>query len=102
MIDSTAPRRDPEAAELQHLQQIAGILGPRLLEIGCGVGRLTWILGRLSPEIIAVDPELASLQEALAARPVRLRRKTPFLQAKAEHLPFPKERFDTAIFAWSL
>jgi ubiquinone/menaquinone biosynthesis C-methylase UbiE len=77
----------------------------RVLEIGCGDGRLTLRLARLGAIIEAIDPDAASIRQArrqLRALPTRLARNVHCHVGQGEHLNFPDESFDRVLFAWSL
>jgi 16S rRNA A1518/A1519 N6-dimethyltransferase RsmA/KsgA/DIM1 with predicted DNA glycosylase/AP lyase activity len=69
----------------------------RVLEIGCGDGRLTRRYARVAASVIAVDSdagavaELALEQPAVDARPVSI-----------EQLDVPPHSVDLVLFAWSL
>jgi len=94
--------KDPERNETKYLRQFADIEGRRVLEIGCGEGRLTWRYASASLSTIGLDPDKDSLRVAAIDRPSDLHQKTHFVNAEAEYMPFNKETFDIAILAWSL
>lgn len=93
---------DPQNNEIRHLQAFARWSGVRLLEIGCGDGRLTERLARLGPIVHSFDPKSALVAQAIANRPVRLKRSLHYYVAVAEALPVPDGAFDLALFSWSL
>lgn len=92
---------DPERNEKKYLDQFADLADRRILEIGCGEGRLTWNYARSTRSTCGIDPDLDALRIAKLDRPHDLETKTYFACATAEHLPFSNEEFDLAIFAWS-
>jgi len=94
--------KDPEQNETKHLHRFAGITGNRVLEIGCGEGRLTWRYASASFSTIGLDPDKNALRAAAIDCPSDLYEKVHFANAEAEHIPFNKETFDIAILAWSL
>jgi ubiquinone/menaquinone biosynthesis C-methylase UbiE len=74
----------------------------RVLEIGCGEGRLTWQYAKDARSVVAVDLDNDSLRVAKVDRPVSLEKQVVLTCAASEYLPFSKEKFDIAILAWSL
>jgi ubiquinone/menaquinone biosynthesis C-methylase UbiE len=95
-------QKDPEQNETKHLRQFADFAGKRVLEIGCGEGRLTWRYAPASLSTFGLDPDKNALRVALIDCPSDLINKVHFANAQAEHIPFDKETFDIAILAWSL
>ena len=94
--------KDLEKNETKHLHKIVDFKGKRVLEIGCGEGRLTWRYASASLSTIGLDPDKDSLRVAVIDRPSDLDDSIDFINAEAEHIPFNKEKFDIAILAWSL
>jgi ubiquinone/menaquinone biosynthesis C-methylase UbiE len=95
------PIRDPEGAEIEFLRRTGAILDRKVIEIGCGNGRLTWRYADLAAAVAGVDPDLERLAEMNGTRPETVAKLVPFAQAAAEMLPFPSEAFETAFFSWS-
>jgi ubiquinone/menaquinone biosynthesis C-methylase UbiE len=93
--------KDPEQNETKHLLQSADFEGRRVLEVGCGEGRLTWRYAAKPATTIAIDPDRDALRVATIDRPSDLEERVHFLNAQAERLPFVKEKFDIALLAWS-
>jgi ubiquinone/menaquinone biosynthesis C-methylase UbiE len=50
---------------------------------------------------MGIDPDKDGLRVATFDRPSGLEHKVHFSQAESEHLPFSKDTFDLALFAWS-
>ena len=103
------PVRDPEGVEIEFLKRTGVIHGRKVVEIGCGNGRLIWRYANLAASVVGVDPDSERLAEALTTRPDKVPKTSAtvetwsaFAQAEAESLPFPDEAFECAIFAWSL
>jgi len=94
--------RDPHGNETRFLHQIGGLSGARVLEVGCGEGRLTWRYAYGTRSTVAIDPNLERLSVARNACPPEWRERLHFVRADAEHLPMRHARFDRAILAWSL
>ena len=94
--------KDPEQNETKHLQKFVDVAGKRVLEIGCGEGRLTWWYAPASNLTVGLDPDKDALRVARIDRPSELAEKIHFVNAHAECIPFHKETFDIAILAWSL
>jgi ubiquinone/menaquinone biosynthesis C-methylase UbiE len=95
-------QKDPEKNETKYLQKFADIPNKRVLEIGCGEGRLTWRYADRTTSTIGIEPDINALRVARYDRPSDLVEKVTLVNAQGEHLPFRKETFDIALLSWSL
>ena len=93
---------DPEDTETKALHDYADFSGKRVLEIGCGAGRLTWRYADRAASVVAVDPKNEDIEIALEDCPAELRHKIEFRALRLEELEIPAEKFDLALFSWSL
>jgi ubiquinone/menaquinone biosynthesis C-methylase UbiE len=96
------PRRDPEEVELAILQHYSARSNERVLDIGCGDGRLTWSYGRVARMVTGIDGEFEKLKIAVSHLPESISAEVYFAAARGEALPLASETFDLAIFSWSL
>ncbi|MCC6299245.1 MAG: class I SAM-dependent methyltransferase [Anaerolineales bacterium] len=94
-------QKDAEGAENKFLHDFADFRHKRVLEIGCGEGRLTRQFAHASSLTVGLDTDPDALRVALIDSPHDSKHKVTFTRAQAEHLPFSKNKFDLAIFAWS-
>ena len=93
--------RDPEGVELRNLLDVASLTGARVLELGCGDGRLLREVADSAELVVGIDPNAESLvaamrEHASAGHELRL------VRANAVALPLARERFDVALLGWSL
>ena len=95
-------QRDPEGVETGHLHDFVRGAGARVLEVGCGEGRLTWRYAGAARQVVGIDLDPERLSVAPRECPPAWRPRVAFVLANAEALPFPGETFDLAILAWSL
>jgi len=95
-------QKDPERNETKYLHKFADFTGKRVLEVGCGEGRLTWQYAKGTRATTGIDPDRDALRIATVDRPSDLENKVRFACADSQHLPFAKETFDIALLAWSL
>ena len=95
-------QRDPEEVETRYLHCFAEPLGDRVVEIGCGDGRLTWRYATVTSRVCGVDTDASKLTNANRARPEPLAHRAHFILAKAEAFPFSDQTFSLAVLAWSL
>ena len=95
-------QKDTERNETKYLHEFADFVVKRVLEIGCGEGRLTWQYAKGTQRTVGIDPDKDALRIATVDRPSDLKNNLHFACADSQHLPFSKETFDIAILAWSL
>lgn len=95
-------RVDPEKYEVEALRSVADWRGKRVVEIGCGGGRLTERLAGLGAWVEASDPNGEAIAAARESLPRRFAEKVCFTVGQAERLGHRDASFDTAVFAWSL
>jgi ubiquinone/menaquinone biosynthesis C-methylase UbiE len=93
---------DPEGRETQALYTAADFRGKRVLEIGCGAGRLMRRYADAASFAGGVDSSFESLWAARHDRPRELARRLAHIQAAAFALPFAAGVFDIVLFGWSL
>jgi ubiquinone/menaquinone biosynthesis C-methylase UbiE len=94
--------RDPGRVEEAELTAAADFGGRRVLEVGCGRGRLTALAAARAAEVYAFDPSAEAVAEARSALPEELRARVRFAVHDAEALDVERERFDLALCGWSL
>jgi ubiquinone/menaquinone biosynthesis C-methylase UbiE len=98
-------RIDPEEYEKHALLTLIGSLPTeRVLEIGCGNGRLTWRYAQTVGRITAIDPDPQRIQQAMNECPASLRERVDFRNLNLEQYAaeFHSLPFDLAILSWSL
>ena len=95
-------RVDPEKNEIHALKEMTEWRGKRVLEIGCGDGRLTRRLASLGAQIEAIDPNKEMIVLARKQLPARYSDRVQFKVRTAEDLKYPPGTFDIVVFAWSL
>ncbi len=96
-------RVDPEDAEAVALFDYAGeFAGKRVLEIGCGDGRLTWLYAGRAGRVVAIDPDPDEIAAAIEGLPPKLRSRVEFHTLGILEFDAPEASFDAAILSWSL
>jgi 2-polyprenyl-6-hydroxyphenyl methylase / 3-demethylubiquinone-9 3-methyltransferase len=95
-------RRDPDHNEIKFLHKFVDLNEKRVLEIGCGEGRLTWQYANETRFTLGLDLDRDALRVARVDSSLELADIVHLACADSIHLPFAKEKFDIAILAWSL
>ncbi len=95
-------RRDPERTEVRMLRRHVPLAGARILEIGCGDGRLTRTIAGMARAVVAIDPNAALIARAKQLTPASLREKVRYRIGAAENLWLPDQSFEIAVLSWSL
>ena len=96
-------RIDREQVELRAMRPAASWRHARVLEIGCGDGRLTRRLARLGAQVIAIDPDRDAIRIARKTLPRSYARQVRYAVGTAGRLDlWPARSFDIVVFAWSL
>lgn len=97
-------RVDPAGISATTIKDFSNLKGKRVLEIGCGDGRLTFPMAEIADHVTAIDPEPEDIQLAIAETPDYLRDKIRFINTSIEDFPIPgdSQKFDLSIFTWSL
>lgn len=94
---------DPAGDEICALEKATDWTGRRVLEIGCGEGRLTLRLASLGPaEIQALDPDSDRIKTARANLPGDERGRIKYHVAQAENLDYSPGTFDIVVLSWAL
>ena len=94
---------DPAGAEIQALKKITSWRGKRVLEVGCGEGRLTLRLAKFNPaKIVAFDPDPKSIRTARKNLPKNYKNLIEYRLGSAEHVKHGSDLCDIVIFSWVL
>ena len=96
------PVLDPEGEHFAALQRLGEIDGRRVLEIGCGDGRLTLGLARDARHVLAFDPDPDAITRAERALPDDLAARVTYRVASAKEIELESHSFDLIVFSWSL
>ncbi|HKD42540.1 MAG TPA: class I SAM-dependent methyltransferase [Myxococcaceae bacterium] len=93
---------DPEGAHLAALRRLQDFTGARVIEVGCGDGRLTLGIAERAASVLAFDPDRAAVSRARAAASDELRERVRYEVASAIEVEVAAASFDIAVFSWAL
>jgi ubiquinone/menaquinone biosynthesis C-methylase UbiE len=88
--------------ELRRVRRLVELKGRRILELGCGDGRLTRELTSLASSVVAVEPDRTSVLSARRAAAAEGTTNVAFRVGFAERVRVGGAPFDVAFFSWSL
>ena len=95
-------RRDAAGVETSTIDTLVRLEGKRVLEVGCGSGRLTSLAAARASAVYAFDPDADRVDQARASLSEEAREKVRFGVHTADALDVPRRRFDVALCGWSL
>ena len=96
------PVLDPEGAHLAALRRVGDLRGRRVLELGCGDGRLTLGIASDAASVLAFDPDREAVERAQQSLPAELARRVAYRVASGKEIELELQSFDLAVFSWSL
>jgi predicted RNA methylase len=94
---------DPGGAHLAALRRLADFRAQRVLELGCGDGRLT--LGMAAADaahVLAFDPDAEAVERGRRSLPAELAQRVAYKVASGKDIEIEPHSFDLTVFSWSL
>ncbi|HEU5287270.1 MAG TPA: methyltransferase domain-containing protein [Candidatus Limnocylindria bacterium] len=76
--------------------------GRRVLDLGCGDGRLALGIAPYAREVHGIDPDAALIRSARARARARGARNARFAVGAAQELPYDDRAFDVVVLSWTL
>lgn len=97
-------RLDPEGTEIKAIRNLVDFNDRRVLEVGCGDGRLTWRYAEEPSHVLAIDPDQERIMEARSECPPSLKDKVEFEVSTLQDRPFRtgQSAWDIVLLSWSL
>lgn len=92
----------PPGVEVAVIQRFVEFTGRRVLEIGCGDGRLTGDYAGTASSIVAVEPDAEKIHVARQMAASQGISNVSFRVGTAERVRVGGGTFDIALFSWSL
>jgi ubiquinone/menaquinone biosynthesis C-methylase UbiE len=99
---SLPPVIDPEGAHLAALHRLGDFATCRVLELGCGDGRLTLGIADRAASVFALDPDAEEVERARQSLPAELAQRVTYRVASGKEIELEPNSFDLVVFSWSL
>jgi ubiquinone/menaquinone biosynthesis C-methylase UbiE len=96
------PVLDPESAHLAALRRLGDFRGQRVIELGCGDGRLTFPIAEDADFVLAFDSDAEAVESGRRSLPSELAERVAFQVASGRSLEVPRHSFDLTVSSWSL
>jgi ubiquinone/menaquinone biosynthesis C-methylase UbiE len=96
------PVLDPEGVHLAALNRLGDFHGQRVLELGCGDGRLTLGIAKDAAHVFAFDPDAEAVERAHGSLPAELADRVSYRIASGKEIEIKPHSFDLVVFSWSL
>ena len=96
------PVLDPEGTHLAALRRLGDFRARRVLELGCGDGRLTVGIARDAESVVAFDPDAEEIEHARRSLPTELSERVAYRVASGTSIELEPVSFDLVVFSWSL
>ncbi len=93
---------DPDGVETKAINALVSFDGLRILEVGCGDGRMTWRYAPSAASVLALDINEEKILNARKATPRDLRDRVRFEAWDITTAPLPAGSFDMAVLSYSL
>jgi ubiquinone/menaquinone biosynthesis C-methylase UbiE len=97
-----SPVLDPEGVHLAALRRLADFRGQRVLELGCGDGRLTVGIAADAAHVYAFDPDSDAVECARGSLPAEFAERVHYQVASGKEIEIEPHSFDLVVFSWSL
>ncbi len=94
--------RPVDDIELRRLRADRFFRDKDVLDIGTGTGRLALLIAPLARSVLGLDPDPQGIREARSEARRRGVQNVRFVVSTAQDLGVGRERYDTALFSWSL
>jgi predicted RNA methylase len=93
---------DPEGAHLAALRRLGDFRDQRVLELGCGDGRLTLGIAAEAASVLAFDPDAEAVELARRSLPDELEGRVAYQVASGQGVEIEPQSRDLVVFSWSL
>ena len=93
---------DPEGTEIAVIHELVDFSGKKVLEVGCGDGRMTRRYADRAALVLALDPNAEKIERAIDSTPEPLRSKVRFRVADIADAELAQQTFEVAILSHSL